>query len=134
MSEIKRETFKCSIQWVDRVFQRLTEIYGEKFTGKFSKPEYMELEKERWRSGLYGLSGQEVKFVLNLCLNSKIKEPPNVIEFYHYGKQWKQPDPEPKPTTVAAKETQQLYMNKIRDILKNGNRDQFALSTTTERQ
>lgn len=117
MDAAKRETYKLPIAWIDRIFARLTDIYGERFTGKFSKPEYMDMEKLRWSGGLYGLNGDQIKNVLNLCLNNKIKEPPNVVEFFHYAKEWKAPAPEKPPVQSASPETQAHYMKLIREKL-----------------
>lgn len=123
MDEQKKKSYKLSQEWIDRIFSRLIDIYGHKFTSKFSKPEYMEIEKTRWRSGLYGLTSEDIKKVLNLCLNNKIKEPPNPIEFYHYAKSYKLPPP-PKPEFARASlEIKNKYMELIREKLNGSIRN-----------
>jgi len=125
MDAAKRETYKLPSAWIDRIFARLTDIYGERFTGQFTKPEYVDMAKLRWSGGLYGLNGEQIKNVLNLCLNNKIKEPPNVVEFFHYAKEWKAPAPERPPVKTGSPETQTHYMNLIREKLnaKNAKHD-----------
>lgn len=117
MDAAKAEQFKLPLVWIDRIFARLTDIYGTQFTSSFSKPEYMEMEKQRWRGGLYGLNTDQIKKVLNMCLNNEINTVPNVIEFYHYGIGWKAPIPKPEPKTERNKEVASEYMTKIRTML-----------------
>ncbi len=117
MDAAKQEKYKLPMIWVDRIFSRFDDIFGEKFTRKFSKAEYRDLEKMQWASGLYGLNGDQIKSVLNLCLNNQIKEPPNVIEFYHYAKRWREPAPTPVITSKANPEIQSHYMQQIRTKL-----------------
>jgi hypothetical protein len=123
--------YKLPIEWIDRIFQRLTDIYGVKFTSKFSHPDKVDIEKARWRSGLYGLNSQEIKKVLNLCLNNEIREPPNVIEFYHYGKNYKSPPPPRVIIKTASPETASKYMDEIRKKL-NGSHRNTAISQKPE--
>lgn len=114
--------YKLPTEWIDRIFQRLIEIYGVKFTVKFSHPDKVDIEKARWRAGLYGLNSQEIKKVLNLCLNNEIKEPPNVIEFFHYAKNYKTPPPPKLAIKSASHETAAKYMDEIRRKLSGSYR------------
>ena len=82
MDDAKKESYKLPAEWVDRIFLRLTEIYGVKFTGQWTKPDYMDMAKTLWRGGLYGLNSAEIKHALSICLNS-LNTPPNAIEFFH---------------------------------------------------
>src|SRR3954465_11152070 len=119
MDKEKRKTHRIPMPWVDRIFARLADIYGERFTGKFSKREYMDMEKSRWAGGLYGLDGDQIKNVLNLCLNNKIKEPPNLVEFFAFAKEWKAPPPPKPPIIAASPEVTSHYMNLIREKLND---------------
>jgi len=67
--------------WIDRIFHRLGEIYGEAFTAKLC-----EYQKTIWRNGLYGATADEIKKVIELCRIGVIRRPPSVIDFYHYCK------------------------------------------------
>lgn len=83
--------FKLPVEWIDRIFKRLAECYGDKFASKFLNPSYVDLEKKRWQSGLYCVTADEIRHVLKLCRDGIIPDPPNVIEFYHYCKGLKKP-------------------------------------------
>lgn len=127
------DNYKLPIEWIDRIFKRLTEIYGSQVTARFSKSFYIDIEKTRWQAGLYGVTADEIKHVLNLCQSGMIKELPNVIEFYHYCKGMKKPAPkkaEQFARTDAQKKTSATYIKLILDKL-NGRLDsdgQAALS------
>ena len=116
----KMDKYKLPLEWIDRIFQRLTDIYGSRFTTRFAKSFYVDIEKTRWQSGLYGVSAEEIKHVLNLCQTSMIKDAPNLIEFYHYCKGIKKP-PEKKASqfvrTAASKKVSEKYLKLILDKL-----------------
>lgn len=101
----KMDSYKLPEEWIDRIFKRLAEIYGTKFYERFSNPSYVDIEKFRWRSGLYGVTPEEIKHALDLCRNGIIHEPPNVIEFFHYCKRVRQPSI-PKKTEYTRTEAQ----------------------------
>lgn len=115
-------SYKLSDTWIERIFARLTEIYGERFTCRYSQPQDMERVKLQWRAGLYGLSVDEIKKVLNMCLNNIIKDPPNMIDFFHYARSYKVPM-EPKPPIPSGDpEVAKHFIKEIKDKLKYGNR------------
>lgn len=119
MDEQKKDRFKLPIEWIDRIFKRLVEIYGDEFATRFNNPTYLDLERLRWQSGLFGATPEEIKRVIELCRLGQIKSPPNVVEFYHYCKGYKQPIP-PKPEPYATpinRELGQKYIQLIRDKL-----------------
>lgn len=127
------DNYKLPIEWVDRIFKRLAEAYGSRFACKFTNPSYVDMEKTRWRSGLFGVTADEIKHVLNLCHQGIISEPPTVIEFYHYCKGVRQP-PEKKKSLYTRTETEQKtgekYLQLIMDKLhgKLDSEGQAALS------
>lgn len=120
MIEQKMDSFKLPEEWIDRIFKRLIEAYGSKFAARFLNASYVDMEKTRWQSGLYGVTAEEIKQVLNLCQKGTIAEPPTVIEFYHYCKGVRQP-PVQKKSEYARSETQQKtgekYLKLIMDKL-----------------
>lgn len=132
MDRAELSKFKLPADWIDRIFLRLTEIYGEKFTRQWTKPDYMDLAKLQWQSGLYGLTSDEIKKVLNLCLNGFIQTPPNQIEFYHYGKNYKIPKTPAPDIPKANAQTQKLHMEKIRGILNGSVNRQDSLSADSK--
>jgi hypothetical protein len=119
MDEQKLHNFKLPVEWIDRIFIRLAEAYGSKFASQFMKPSYVDLEKLRWQSGLYGTTPEEIKSVLDMCKSGYIPNPPNVIEFFHYCKGHKQPivKKEVASTSKAKPEVAEKYMKLIMDKL-----------------
>lgn len=114
------DNYKLPVEWVDRIFKRLAEAYGSKFASKFLNPSYVDMEKTRWQSGLYGVTADEIRHVLSLCQQGIIADPPNVIEFFHYCKGAKQP-PEKKTSVYTRTESEQKngekYIKLIMDKL-----------------
>lgn len=114
------DKFKLPEEWIDRIFKRLTEIYGDRFSSFFTSSFRIDIERSRWQSGLYGVTADEIKHVLSLCQQRIIKEPPNLIEFYHYCKGEKKP---PMPTktqfvrTESDKKASEKYLKLILDKL-----------------
>jgi len=132
MDEEKTKDFKMPLEWIERIFKRLAEVYGARFASKFTNPSYVDLEKTRWQSGLYGATADEIRHVLEMCRQGLIYEPPNVIEFFHYCKGVRQPFVKPKPPEPPKAQTElgQKYLKLIMDKL-NGRLDsegQAALS------
>ncbi len=107
-------------EWVDRIFKRLAEIYGERFASRFLNPSYIDMHRSQWQSGLLGVTAEEIKQVLNLCKTGFIHNSPTVIEFYHYCKGVKQPLPV-KLSEISRTEAQQKngekYIKLIMDKL-----------------
>ena len=126
------DNFKVPIEWVDRIFKRLAEAYGDRFALKFTRPSYVEMERTRWQSGLYGATVEEIRHVLDLCKRGIIPEPPNIIEFFHYCKGVRLPSkPKSAPLTPKQTETGKQYIKLIMDKL-HGRLDsegEAALST-----
>lgn len=91
MDDQKMDNYKLPEEWIDRIFKRLAEIYGDRFASRFLNPTYVDIEKFRWRAGLYGVTSEEVKYALDLCRNGIISHPPTCVEFFHYCKRVKQP-------------------------------------------
>ena len=120
MDEQKRHDYKLPLEWIDRIFKRLAECYGAKFASRFVNPSYIDVERTRWQSGLYGTTADEIKHVLDLCRQKIIADPPNVIEFYHYCKGVRQPT-QPKKSEYTRTEEQQKqgekYLKLIMDKL-----------------
>lgn len=124
---------KLPEEWIERIFKRLTEIFGARFASLFLNLSYLEVEKMRWRSGLVGATADEIKHVLNMCKSGYIPDPPNVIEFFHYCKGHKPPlVKKPDLSFEKAKpEVAEKYLQLIMDKL-HGRLDcegEIALST-----
>ena len=127
MDDVKR----IPVEWIDRIFKRLDEIYGVTFLNQFNSDKDFDLERTRWQSGLHGATPDEIKKVLDMCRTRMITSPPNIFEFYRYCKGYSAPVP-PKPSTGKEpnKEIAQQYLKLIRDKLhgKLGSDGQAALS------
>lgn len=77
--------------WIDRIFHRMLEIYGDKFLQRFKSLSYVDLEKTRWGNGLYGLSATDIKNGIEVCVRNRHGYPPSVVEFFHYCKGYSSP-------------------------------------------
>lgn len=110
--------FKISAEWIDRIFHRLLEIYGDKFSSRFINPTYLENEKLRWQSGLSGVTSEEIRKVIELCNSGRIHYPPTVIEFYHYCKNLRQPLEIKKVDYERTEEQQRSGERHIKEILE----------------
>lgn len=120
MEEQKMDSFKLPLDWVNRIFSRFHEIWGDKYLEAFCSLNRFEMEQARWQAGLYGLGAQEIKKVLDMCKDGIIRDMPNVIEFYHYAKGNKAPPPSlPKPQAEfpASPTIAKQYINLIKDKL-----------------
>ena len=78
------DNYKLPTEWVDRIFQRLEEIYGCKWKIEIQGKE--SLYREIWCTGLFGLTKEQVKKALAICEIFKHADIPNHIEFYHAAK------------------------------------------------
>lgn len=120
MDEQKRNSFKLPVEWIDRIFKRFDEIWGARFLELFTSERDFDFERTRWTAGLYGATAEEIRKVLDMCRTGLIKDPPNVIEFYHYCKGHKQPLPATRTHhTISApnRELGQKYLKLIQDKL-----------------
>lgn len=118
MDDQKMTSYKVPVEWVDRIFVRLNEIYGDRFIDKFGKPEIYELERTRWQSALIGCTAEEIKRVIEYCRTGFIKDAPNAIEFFHWCKGHKITPPKPHTVNAAPKsEIAKQYMDLIREKL-----------------
>src|SRR3990167_7536211 len=111
-------TSKIPAEWIERIFKRFDEIWPSQFLGSFTSERDFALELVRWQSGLIGCSPAEIKAVLEMCRNGYVKDPPNVIEFFHYCKGNKKPSfTKPKPPENITPEIGKAYLQIIRDKL-----------------
>jgi hypothetical protein len=75
------------VEWVERIFHRLSEIFGIEFSQKIHKSDsYYQMQVTVWKNGLYGVTADEIKMVIELCRLKMVRRPPSVVEFYHYCK------------------------------------------------
>lgn len=117
MDELKTPQ-KVPAEWIDRIFKRLVEAYGDRFVTCFRSETVIDLERTRWQSALIGCKPEEIKRVLDLCRLGKIKDPPNAIEFFHYCKGNKQPTYTKTPQ-VFGKEPNRELAKQYLDLLRN---------------
>lgn len=130
MDEQKKKDFRLPLEWVDRIFQRLHEKWGDHYLRLFLNPQDLDFERTRWQTGLYGVTSNEIRHVLLMCKNDLIKSPPNVIEFYHYCKGYKI-GVRQKPVSYVSPPTKEIaekYLKLIRDKL-NGKLDSEGNAT-----
>jgi hypothetical protein len=75
-------------EWVDRLFIRFSQMYGNKFTSQIAAD--IAGTKRAWADGLYGISGFEIADGLNHCLRSEW--PPTLPEFRAMCRQPRDPE------------------------------------------
>ncbi len=80
---------KPPMEWIDKLFNCMSEFYGERWTKNFTKPEYESLAKTMWQSALQGLTYEEIKNTLVLLKRAAQHHsamPPLHMEFFLYAK------------------------------------------------
>lgn len=114
---------KPPMEWVDKLFNCMSEFYGAKWTDRLGKaPE--DLVKTVWQSALQGLTYDEIRGALVLlkqAAKSNGAIPPHQLEFFHIAKGRKQPDiynNAPTVTEPANPEVARKYLADIRQKLR----------------
>jgi hypothetical protein len=86
------------MEWVDKIFDIMAGFFMDAWTKGLESPGRLDIMKSIWRTGLYGLSKEDIR--LGLSISKKMaanqQQPPNVIEFYHYSKGVRFPPPAQK--------------------------------------
>jgi hypothetical protein len=117
---MEKDFEKLPIEWVERIFVRLTEIYGERWTRLLKLPSSANMLKTMWSTALSGVSSEEIKRALNRCQAFPHEGPPTQIEFYHYAKGARVRSVSRKPTPAhtgdpaKAREHLDLIMSKLK--------------------
>lgn len=83
---MEKNYIKMPMDWVERIFSRLLEIYGERWTALYGNPKERNMYTTQWSTGLSGLTPNEIRFALNHCRSLPHSHVPSVVEFYHYAK------------------------------------------------
>jgi hypothetical protein len=135
MDEQEKTSYKLPMEWIDRIFKRFAEIWGDDYTKLFSSEMHVDIERTRWSSGLYGVTADEIRRVLEMCRARLIQHPPNAVEFFHYCKGHTLPLTKPAHTIPSErKEIGKQYLKLIQDKLHGRfNKDgEVALSTLNQ--
>ena len=101
---------KLTKEWVDRIFLRLSDIYGKDWSSKIS-PLIEDAIKQQWATGLGNLSSTEITIALNACRNLRHERIPTVVTFYHRAKGIAPPAPQ---TPLEAKDYGRQHLDGIR--------------------
>ena len=80
--------------WVDKIFDCLSQFYGDRWNNQFHIPDQIDLYKIMWKNGLDGLSYDQLRH--GLAVSKKYSsysysKPPNVVKFYHFCVGFKSP-------------------------------------------
>lgn len=109
-------------EWVDKLFNCMELFYGERWTRAFKGKHVEKFYKAIWKSGLYGLSHDQIKRGLGYC--KKMAEtshtmPPHVLEFHRYAKGISTPSIEYKRKNepVGSHEIAKQYLDEIKGKL-----------------
>ena len=73
-------------EWIERIFVRLTEIYGDKFISYLGNETHTSCMLILWKNSLIGLTPQEIKHALAVCRDNPLSPIPTPIEFFYIGK------------------------------------------------
>jgi hypothetical protein len=104
------------MEWIDKLFTIMESFFREKWSKNLEKPGCLEMMKQIWKSGLIGLTRDEIKKGLSIakCMASEHQDPPHVLEFYHYSKGIRHPHirqgsiPEKSNSDVAPRELDKM--------------------------
>jgi hypothetical protein len=106
-------------EWIERLFERLEEIYGAKWTRNVGSRK--ELLLTLWSHALAGLTGDEIKTAIQMCKDYPYSPIPTPIEFYHYAKKNILPPrvQKPVPRTAVNMAIAHVAIEKMKDKLSN---------------
>lgn len=85
------ENNKISSIWINRIFERMNVIYGDKWIAHIGKPDRERILKSIWTVALTGCKAHEIKKALTMCEAFSHSGIPTHIEFYHYAKGIREP-------------------------------------------
>ncbi len=105
--------------WIDRIFERLYEIYKDRWSYYVGTPAYEDRLKRMWSTGLAGLHADQIRRALFLCANYPYADTPTHIEFYHYAMGSKQLSSKRPPFKErASPESQMIAGEHLAEIRK----------------
>lgn len=85
---------KPEMIWIDKLFNCMTEFYGERWTSQFDKFMPEPLLKTIWQSALTGCNYDEIRSALVLLKRAAqdlTASPPHHLEFFCYAKGTRRP-------------------------------------------
>lgn len=78
--------YELPMDWIDRIFMRLQNIYGERWIKWYGHPKYQSLFKLIWSHGLFGLTSNEIRKAIVELSGYPYSAMPTLINFYHCAK------------------------------------------------
>lgn len=83
----ERKDFSVPMNWIDRIFDIMSELYKEKWDNWQGAEKTKSMYKTIWSHGLHGLTPDEIKNAILILRNAHyIKAPPLATEFFDYAK------------------------------------------------
>lgn len=76
-------------EWIDKLFNCLSQFYGERWNRYFEKPNILSMYKAIWRNALTGLNYEQIKQALVIFKRRSADQrefPPHMMEFYRVAK------------------------------------------------
>lgn len=73
-------------EWIDRLFLRLSEIYGQRWLDYLEDEYHSARIFTLWSNALVGLTPSEMKYAIEACRDNPLASIPTPIEFYYIGK------------------------------------------------
>lgn len=118
---MNRNFEKLSLDWVKRIFERLSVIYNDRWISSYGNPKTQDIYLSQWASGLSGLNADEIKKALAMCQAFSYANVPSVVEFYHYAKGIREiSKPRPSFQDKSNKEISKRYIDQIKSNLSKG--------------
>jgi hypothetical protein len=115
---------KPEMEWIDKLFNCMSEFYGTRWTKQFDRWMPESLLKTVWQSALQGCNYDEIRGALVLlkqAAKSPASIPPHHLEFYRFAKGTSHPViiNEPKQTNCNP-EIARLALDEIKSKLHGG--------------
>ena len=95
------KVYRLQDKWIDRIFQRMQEIFGEQWADPTQAPGL----KELWAHALHGLTGEQIRYALEFYDASRPTRPPTQIEFFNCASRWQNG----QPKTVARQTMDEIH-------------------------
>jgi len=109
---------KLPEKWTLRIWERLENIFGDKWRERYSDEKRRGIYLTQWCTGLMGMTSADIQHALMMLESSELRDfPPTVIDFYLIGKRLMQ-IAKPKnnyPTWIRGSgEVAKAHMDEIR--------------------
>jgi hypothetical protein len=118
IANMERDCSKIPIEWIERIFERMEQIYGDKWISHIGKHDRQRILKSIWSVALTGCNGHEIKRAIDICEAFPYSGIPTHVEFYHYAKGIRKPGHmRPPIESKGSYEVAKKYLDQIKNKL-----------------